>query len=333
MAMIKCPECGKDISDKAASCPHCGNPMASLFEKPKQDDKDRDELERYLALARRAKEENNGENATRYYDLVLQKDPLSWEASFYQVYFKAMECKIMQISSAAVSIANCLDNVLYLIKEHEKSSEQKPAVSEVLARCVMAVSMLSNGGINHYNKFPTTDGAFGECANRVVTSGSIYNSFVDAMKKNFPDDKETISTAAEGYANYIFNNQKFYDRDWGNRKIGEMEALIKETKPSFVASTIPEPTKSGGCYIATSVYGSYDCPSVWTLRRYRDYELARTWFGRLFIRVYYAISPTVVRHFGKTKWFNSIWKRKLDKMVANLQNNGYESTPYEDKPW
>lgn len=27
MALINCPECGKEISDKAASCPNCGNPM------------------------------------------------------------------------------------------------------------------------------------------------------------------------------------------------------------------------------------------------------------------------------------------------------------------
>ena len=27
MALIKCPECGKEISDKARSCPHCGNPI------------------------------------------------------------------------------------------------------------------------------------------------------------------------------------------------------------------------------------------------------------------------------------------------------------------
>ena len=27
MALISCPECGKQISDKASSCPHCGNPM------------------------------------------------------------------------------------------------------------------------------------------------------------------------------------------------------------------------------------------------------------------------------------------------------------------
>ena len=90
---------------------------------------------------------------------------------------------------------------------------------------------------------------------------------------------------------------------------------------------------SGGCYIATCVYGSYDCPQVWTLRRYRDDTLGSTWYGRLFIRTYYAISPTLVKWFGKTNWFKKLWKCKLDRMVAKLQNNGVEDTPYEDKEW
>jgi len=29
MALIKCPECGKSVSDKAAACVHCGFPIAS----------------------------------------------------------------------------------------------------------------------------------------------------------------------------------------------------------------------------------------------------------------------------------------------------------------
>ena len=29
MALIKCPECGKDISDKAVSCIHCGYPLSA----------------------------------------------------------------------------------------------------------------------------------------------------------------------------------------------------------------------------------------------------------------------------------------------------------------
>ena len=62
---------------------------------------------------------------------------------------------------------------------------------------------------------------------------------------------------------------------------------------------------SSGCYVATCVYGSYNCPEVWTLRRYRDYKLAATWYGRLFIHAYYAISPTIVKLFGKTNWLCS----------------------------
>jgi DNA-directed RNA polymerase subunit RPC12/RpoP len=27
MALIKCAECGKEISDQAAACPNCGNPV------------------------------------------------------------------------------------------------------------------------------------------------------------------------------------------------------------------------------------------------------------------------------------------------------------------
>lgn len=88
-----------------------------------------------------------------------------------------------------------------------------------------------------------------------------------------------------------------------------------------------------GCYVATAVYGSYDCPQVWTLRRYRDNILASTWYGRAFIHTYYAISPTLVKWFGHTEWFKKMWKGKLDSMVKKLQNEGVESTPYEDKNW
>lgn len=28
MALIKCPECGNKVSEYAATCPHCGGPIA-----------------------------------------------------------------------------------------------------------------------------------------------------------------------------------------------------------------------------------------------------------------------------------------------------------------
>ncbi len=90
---------------------------------------------------------------------------------------------------------------------------------------------------------------------------------------------------------------------------------------------------AGGCYVATAVYGSYDCPEVWTLRRYRDYTLGSTWHGRAFIKTYYAISPTLVKWFGNAEWFKNMWKPTLDRMVKKLNNKGVDNTAYNDKEW
>lgn len=106
-----------------------------------------------------------------------------------------------------------------------------------------------------------------------------------------------------------------------NEKLIEAKSKLRNTVPD---------QSSGACYVATAVYGSYDCPEVWTLRRYRDNQLAKSWYGRLFIHAYYAVSPTIVKWFGHTEWFKKMWKSKLDKMVIGLQAKGVESTPYED---
>ena len=92
-------------------------------------------------------------------------------------------------------------------------------------------------------------------------------------------------------------------------------------------------SSSGGCYVATAVYGSYDCPQVWTLRRYRDNILATSWYGRAFIHIYYAISPTFVRYFGNQNWFKKLFRTHLDRMVSDLNGRGVADSPYEDRNW
>ena len=88
-----------------------------------------------------------------------------------------------------------------------------------------------------------------------------------------------------------------------------------------------------GCYIATSIYGSYDCPEVWTLRRFRDNKLATNFFGRIFIKIYYSLSPIAVKIFGKTKFFQNFWKKRLNRLVKKLNDEGFSSEPYEDKKY
>ncbi len=108
------------------------------------------------------------------------------------------------------------------------------------------------------------------------------------------------------------------------------EEEIRKTVDAFrPRQTVPQEKKKG-CYVATAVYGSYDCPDVWVLRRYRDEYLSRNVFGRIFIKLYYKISPLMIRLFGKTKAFNRFFKRMLDRKTLKLRKKGYLDTPYVD---
>ena len=82
-----------------------------------------------------------------------------------------------------------------------------------------------------------------------------------------------------------------------------------------------------GCYIATAVYGSYDCPEVRVLRRFRDGCLRKSAAGRAFVRAYYALSPGAVRLFGNSRAWNGFWRAFLDRLVGRLRESGYGDTP------
>lgn len=137
----------------------------------------------------------------------------------------------------------------------------------------------------------------------------------------------TVSYMGLGYkdGNYEGKRQYTTDKSTCEKKVDRTN--IKELLSGYKKKS----ENRGACYIATCIYGSYDCPQVWTLRRFRDYTLDETWYGRLFIKCYYAISPTLVKWFGETEWFRSFWKTKLDRMVANLNNKGVDDTKYIDK--
>lgn len=116
-----------------------------------------------------------------------------------------------------------------------------------------------------------------------------------------------------------------------SEKMPEVVASEKFTNKFGKYLSTESNVQKGGCYIATCIYGSYDCPQVWTLRRFRDDTLDETWYGRVFITCYYKVSPTLVKWFGETKWFRIFWKSKLDRLVASLNRKGIEDTAYRDR--
>lgn len=103
-----------------------------------------------------------------------------------------------------------------------------------------------------------------------------------------------------------------------------LEASTADKKPYMS-------TDKKGCYVATAVYGSYDCPEVWTLRRFRDEFLNERRLGRLLVKIYYKISPRLILTFGSIKLINNINRKILDKIVRKLNERGYVDSKYIDQ--
>ncbi len=62
-----------------------------------------------------------------------------------------------------------------------------------------------------------------------------------------------------------------------------------QNNPSF------NKTNKSGCFIATATFGDYNSPEVKFFRCWRDEILMQLWVGRLFVEVYYMISPLLAK--------------------------------------
>ena len=194
MKQIKCELCGSIElikKDGVFICKHCSaqysieeakklmiDGVVEVTGKVKVDSSD--ELANLYQIARRAKNDENAESAAKYYDMILVMDPDSWEATFYVVYFRAMQSNIINIQSAAISIYNCTDTVLNLIKNNVKEeAEQEAAVKEVVNRIKRICEILYTSATDHFGEFINIDDDDNliEYLYRVLASiYTIYNS-------------------------------------------------------------------------------------------------------------------------------------------------------------
>ena len=94
--------------------------------------------------------------------------------------------------------------------------------------------------------------------------------------------------------------------DKTRERISQNIPIIESTYTQIktLQQQISRQSSSGGCYIATMVYGDYDHPQVQVLRHFRDNVLSHYSIGRAFIRFYYEYSPAWVVRYWKSRAFN-----------------------------
>lgn len=343
MMELKCPNCGANVeldeTREFGFCNYCGTKV--MQEKTVVEHKgsvkvDNSEyVEKFLLNARRAKQKEDWEETEKYYNLVEQNDPSNIEAIFYSAYGKAKMALIDDDIFKRKQVLKVLSNSISIIDDNYeigKADEEEKAIKDIA---------------KDINDFISSEFVFKQWKNGygVVTKtdkAETFSQFKNIAISFDESIRNIIDINDQAYLHYILVDlyktirRLPYFTDKYKNKVGELlknEYLILAEMDSNFEYKPVKKIKSDGCYVATAVYGSYDCPEVWTLRRYRDNQLAKTWYGRLFIHTYYAISPTLVKWFGNTQWFKNMWRPKLDCIVNELQKTGFESTPYEDKNW
>lgn len=217
---------------------------------------------------------------------------------FRNELFRNVDFLITDTNYAPKAVIEINDNTHMTSKRHERDEKVHNILEEA---GIPIVTFWTNYGINPEYISKRLTEALSAPVKRVKHFNSNNNS--EIPKESVPS---TSSTAKE---THVQNSSYNY------------------SEPSYSSYSS---SKKKGCYIATCVYGSYDCPEVWILRRFRDFTLSNNIFGRLFIKVYYAISPTLVKLFGKSKLFKRIMYIPINKLVMKLRLKGFDDSPYND---
>lgn len=104
------------------------------------------------------------------------------------------------------------------------------------------------------------------------------------------------------------------------RILGDIEAISKGKAGKRVQRRITgkmagRTLRSGGCFIATACYGSPLAEEVKALSDFRDNYLKRCLPGRVFIKVYYTISPPLAELIQRHKLLKSTVRFILARLV------------------
>ncbi len=274
MALIKCPECNKDVSDSAEACPNCGYGIKLYVTSPCE----RERIEN--ARMERESKEN-------------EKRKLEKEKKYLIAQIRANPRMLEDCYNPNVKVSCRTTKTLY---------------AELMCIYEYKYETL---WISLYRVQPTDEDDLTNLYEYVCKK--CYEAYIDE----------------EGYIRAVGTGDEY----------GEIGTFLVENykyktrRSKFLPHSYPcdMEYRSEGCYIATAIYGSYDCLEVLTLRRFRDEVLSKTWYGKVFIQIYYAVSPKLIEVFGEVELVRGFCKKKLDRVVSYLNGKGISPDKYIDK--
>ena len=363
----KCTECGANIevdqTKKAGVCPFCGcayvtqdaivNYNTTIINNNSITADNVNivggDFNNLFKLAKESWDCNDFDEAFKLFSKALEISPDHAEAILYRGLSKGWQSKG---NACYLNVTDAAFKKVYLQNRSNLTEDQKSAELDFLGYYNTLVVAISDLAEKVYSPDCSDTGSAELLWNNVSNCISSQNTIIAIFEKDLLPSKYQL----DSYIVYLKNLSSYYiqitnKRNWNTYNTGGLidirriyvydregyltqllqnDSKIQQYDSSYQIHSAQIGSAKTGCYIATAVYGSYDCPQVWTLRRYRDIVLKSSALGRTFIAVYYAISPTLVRTFSKSVVVKKIWRSILNPMVKRLNEKGFSNNPYTD---
>lgn len=170
-----------------------------------------------------------------------------------------------------------------------------------------------------------------------------YVNEIGVIEDVRPNGAYPFSISIDDNISILYDPRNLKDEDrheWRNLKNNEFLNLQKGSKYRFKGkvsfcnyyfaekperfdfvvigeSSLP---KKDYCFIATACYGSYDAQQVLELRQFRDEKLLKTFFGKVFVKFYYFVSPFFAAIISKSDLSKKLVRQYfLEPIVTKIQ--------------
>lgn len=207
-----------------------------------------DKVKNLYIMARRAKDDNNAELASKYYEMITFENPHDWESLFYFNYFKAEQTTLQNMANSAIRLANSLESVFDLIDKSDKLADEKwNIVKEIIIRIDTLCESYIYWAKSHYRKFSQLNSSISDLQERTYAVAELQKDMAGLLEKYFAENSEQVVAAyLKSYVkNYLLLDT--IDRGFVNitlkfhsNELTTAEDHIKKIEPEYVRLVIQD---------------------------------------------------------------------------------------------
>ena len=229
---------------------------------------------KYLLLARRARAEDNAEDAAKYYDMVRTEDPDNAEAKFFYSYYRMFSDTKGHAYGNFVSLCNGVAHTIEMVMASDDSDEDKKSFIEIVFICIREAMLsawradldIHGGNLTglhstyfetiktiaemHANSYGENEYFMAEVydaqSNLLHIPSKLYD-LADEIETKYPSNSELMETAVKIWKKGIDLHQEYQYFPWDekeksrNADVAKYAAKIRKYEQTYVTP------KKAGC--------------------------------------------------------------------------------------